>query len=639
MLRGMRMNNKITLCCLKAFLLFTVILFFSGCPIEESEDTIARFSVTADGIQDSITTTELTITLTREVGGITAARITLTDENGDEAVDVIKGGVTGAGNIVYKLLVTVNAPGTIYVNIDRDGVETTVRPVTVHVAVVPGPTITYGVTSHTATGAASTGTNTGTTTSFLRFTFSAPVHTLSPGNIVFHRSGTATASRGELTQRLDLDDTGTIWDLGITGVNPGNGGTNGLQLRIYRSPIENVLKTSIRLNRNTNAPITYTVAANGVENTETSTKLILTFSEPPPPFQLTAVTITGSASRGTTPMQGTDNPLVREIPITGVTQGTVSVNITRATGNNTTNQESIETATKTDIPVHEYQPPPPPLHSIVANGSADTTTSTELVVTFFGDPPVGLVNSSLVITTGPDDTGAATRGTRSGSGNVHRWAITDVSQGTITVTIPNVSGVDPSPQTVNVYRTIIPYTVFANGMADTTTTTQLTFAFGETPTGLTADDISVMNGSGQVTVGALTGTGFTRTLAISSVTSQGNVMVQINNPLFVSEGKLVPVYLDISAPITWTVTGSGFPNTTALIFTFSRNPGNIAATHINLTTAPAPAIPGSVTRGAITGTGNTRSLAVSNVTSGQIQAAINFTGVVPGPQTVMVYNY
>jgi len=81
--------------------------------------------------------------------------------------------------------------------------------------------------------------------------------------------------------------------------------------------------------------------------------------------------------------------------------------------------------------------------------------------------------------------------------------------------------------------------------------------------------------------------------------------------------------------ITWTATATGSPTTTAISFTFSAAPTGLVASDITITSGT-----GSATRGALTGTGTTRSLAISNVSAGTVSVSINRSGIASGPQTV-----
>ena len=82
--------------------------------------------------------------------------------------------------------------------------------------------------------------------------------------------------------------------------------------------------------------------------------------------------------------------------------------------------------------------------------------------------------------------------------------------------------------------------------------------------------------------------------------------------------------------ITWTATPFGSPTTTAINFTFSAVPSVwLDAWDVTIGTGT-----GFATRGTLTGTGTTRSLAVSSVRAGTVSVYINRAGIALGPQTV-----
>jgi hypothetical protein len=88
-------------------------------------------------------------------------------------------------------------------------------------------------------------------------------------------------------------------------------------------------------------------------------------------------------------------------------------------------------------------------YSVSADGAANTTTSTQLTFNFNTDPGTGLAATDINITAG---TGAATRGTLTGTGLTRYLTVTGVSQGTVTVTI-TYTGVETTPKTnVQVYK-------------------------------------------------------------------------------------------------------------------------------------------------------------------------------------------
>ncbi len=75
--------------------------------------------------------------------------------------------------------------------------------------------------------------------------------------------------------------------------------------------------------------------------------------------------------------------------------------------------------------------------------------------------------------------------------------------------------------------TDITVTATADGKSSTTTSTKITLTFDEDVYGLTAEHITLTEGTGKAAAGALTGSKKSWTLALSSVTTQGNVTLKI----------------------------------------------------------------------------------------------------------------
>jgi hypothetical protein len=123
----------------------------------------------------------------------------------------------------------------------------------------------------------------------------------------------------------------------------------------------------------------------------------------------------------------------------------------------------------------------------------------------------------------------------------------------VTVSISK-TGIESAEKPVSVHKegqvADIAYTATANGAANTTASTAITFTFSEAVTGLTAGNIAVgkAGDTGSVTKGALTGSEKTWTLALSSVTTAGNVTVSITRTGIESGEKLVEVYKEAPPP-------------------------------------------------------------------------------------------
>jgi filamentous hemagglutinin family protein len=174
------------------------------------------------------------------------------------------------------------------------------------------------------------------------------------------------------------------------------------------------------------------------------------------------------------------------------------------------------------------------------------------------------------------------------------------------------------------------------------TTTELTLSFGVDPTTLAASHITVTG----ATKGALNGSGTTRTLVISDITVANgeDVTVSIANPDGFSispASRNVAVYSAVppsGEPVAvafsgLTANGSSGATTTDLTLTFDVDPTTLTADDITVTGA---------TKGALSGTGTTRTLGISGISVAdgeEVTVAIanpNGYTMTPGSRTVAV---
>ena len=108
-------------------------------------------------------------------------------------------------------------------------------------------------------------------------------------------------------------------------------------------------------------------------------------------------------------------------------------------------------------------------------------------------------------------------------------------------------------------RWILTWTAAANSASNTTA---INITFNAPVSGLTADDITVTDGTGTLTPGALTGSEASWSLAVV-VTNPGNITVSINRDGIYSGPRTVAV-----RPISWIALANSATNTTVLNFTF-----------------------------------------------------------------------
>jgi len=162
-------------------------------------------------------------------------------------------------------------------------------------------------------------------------------------------------------------------------------------------------------------------------------------------------------------------------------------------------------------------------------------------------------------------------------------------------------------------------------------TPSIILTFQGTPAGLVASDISIFGSVGSATRGDLTGSENTWTVAISDVRA-GIVGISIDRDGISRLTQWVTlVGAEVTPPqnITWTALPTSGTPTPSITLNFQGTPTGLVASDITITPGN-----GSATRGALTGTGNTRTLAISNVNAGTISISINRTGIASGPATV-----
>jgi|GEM_PF-1838312 len=257
--------------------------------------------------------------------------------------------------------------------------------------------------------------------------------------------------------------------------------------------------------------------------------------------------------------------------------------------------------------------------SVMADGSPTTTTT--YLTLIFSQPVTGLSAANVLLS----GVSGVTAGDLGGTGETRTLAISGFSSGgSLSVSVSSPVGylISGGPLSANIHHfappadTAVTFSgVTADGNA-TTTTTQLTLTFSQAVTGLSAEDISVSGVPG-VTVGALGGTGATRTLAISGFTSGGNLSVSVSSPAgyAISGGPLtVPIFY-AAAPTAVTflsvaADGSATTTTTQLTLVFSQAVTGLSAANISVSGVPG------VTLGTLGGTGPVYTLPISGFSAG-----------------------
>jgi hypothetical protein len=191
----------------------------------------------------------------------------------------------------------------------------------------------------------------------------------------------------------------------------------------------------------------------------------------------------------------------------------------------------------------------------------------------------------------------------------------------------------PTPVTFTAQQT--------GGSSGTANSTGIVLTFGASVTGLTAGDITIIDGTGSATKGTLSGSGTSWTIALTGVPTQGNVNVAVADfGTFdvTTAAQSVAVYKDTRTPIAFSdLTANGTANstdTTELTLTFSANPTTLALGDITVTGGA---------KGTLSGSGTTRTLTISNITVGEgedvtvaIANPVGFT-ITPTSKTVAVH--
>jgi uncharacterized repeat protein (TIGR02543 family) len=459
-----------------------------GIEDEQKDVTVYKppitYTVTANGTAETGTTT-LTFTFSAAITGLSDNNITLTNDTGS----VTKGSLSGGGKN-WTLAVMVNTAGNIKVSITKDGIAAVEKPVTVYKKDQPAPPTGYTVTAN--------GGATADTTA-LTFDFSAAVTGLLVNNITV-ANGTGSVTKGNLT------GDGDIWTLWVTVNTPGN-----IKVSITKDGIEDGQK-DVTVYK---PPITYTVTANGSETAATTT-LTFTFSKVVAGLSANNITLsndTGSVTKVS--LSGSGKNWTLEVAVN--TAGNIKVSITK---------DGIESGQK-DVTVYDIT------YTVTPNGGA-TADTTALTFNFSGTV-TGLNADDITVA---DDTGRVTKGNLTGDGTSWTLEVTVNTAGNIKVSIDK-AGIESGQKDVTVFKPIT-YTVTPNGGA-TADTTALTFNFSGTVASLSADDITVADGTGSVTVGSLTGGGASWTLGVTVVTA-GNIKVSIDKAGIESGQKDVTVF-------------------------------------------------------------------------------------------------
>jgi uncharacterized repeat protein (TIGR02543 family) len=182
----------------------------------------------------------------------------------------------------------------------------------------------------------------------------------------------------------------------------------------------------------------------------------------------------------------------------------------------------------------EVAEPTPVTFTATQQGGADGTADSTGIEIQFSAPVTGLSDGDVTITNG---TGEVTKGELSGEDDTYTIALDAVAkQGDVTVAVADFGDFDvtTSALTVAVYKNATPVktevtftAVQQGGAADTANSTGIEIQFSAPVTGLSPGDVTITNGTGEVTKGALSGEGDIYTIALGAVAKQGEVTVAV----------------------------------------------------------------------------------------------------------------
>jgi len=191
------------------------------------------------------------------------------------------------------------------------------------------------------------------------------------------------------------------------------------------------------------------------------------------------------------------------------------------------------------------------------------------------------------------------------------------------MTLFNVLGTSDLVPAVH-FRRNITFTAIAN---DSANTDRINFVFSSPVAGLREAEISVVDGTGSVVRGALTGSERNWSMAVT-VANAGTVTVSVNRPGIESRTGSVTVH-----PVTWTAAADDAIATTAINFEFGIAVSGLTPNHIMVANHT-----GVVTRGSLTGGYTSWLLEISVATAGEVWVWITKLGIEGGTRPVAVGN-
>ena len=507
---------------------------------------IAFTNATANGTSGSVTSTDITLVFDKDPVGLAWNDITITDGTGSARRGTLLG---GSGNTRTINLSEVYSQGTVTVHIADFGAYNVTPTNSRSVSVYHDGKTEVSFTAEQIGGIENLKDSTA-----IALTFSEPITGLTYSDVwldVGDMMGWNLITEGNLT------GSGTDWVITLDNV-PIQGKWDVMlsstfgAFRCYPRVAQD-----IDVYKDTRVPITFVATEiGGTSGTINSTGIMLTFSEVVTGLTADDITIadglTGSVAKGTLAGSGKD----WVIDLVGVyTEGDVDVSVasfgtfkvTTSSQNINVFKEFVESITYVDFTAEQ------------TGGTIDEVASTGIVITF-SEAVTGLTGSDITVTNG---SGEVTKGTLSGLGTTWTMALTDVAeQGEVIVSIADfdIFSIVTAPQPVAVYKdttvvlTDVEFTAEqTGGTSGTADSTGIVIEFDEPVTGLIADAIIITDDTGVVEKGEIinsTDGGYTWVIELNSVTTEGNVIVNVvdfETYNIITLNQTVAVYKDTTA--------------------------------------------------------------------------------------------
>jgi hypothetical protein len=541
------------------------------------------YSAEADGEPAS---TKLYFAFSEAVSGLTAGDISISP-----AENVTKGALTGSGQS-WSLGITTLKAGDAQVSIHKDGIEERERTVALYLQQKP-----MGYT------AVANGVNGKEDSTAITFTFDEAVGGLWAGQISLTNG---EGSAGGKAVKGEVSGSGKQWTLGVTVEKAGS-----VTVKVNRTGVEAGEKPVTVYRAQEQALIGYGAAADG-NNRRASGAIKFTFGAAVAGLTTKDIAIagdTGSVTTGALSGSGQDWSL----GITVETPGNIRARI---------NRDGIEAGEKT---VAVYKPA---VYNISTDGAAALVSSTKIDFAFNGDV-AGLTTGEISVS--PAD--SVTVGSLTGGGSNWSLGITPLRAGEIRVRIQK-DGIEDRERTTTIHQyKPIGYAAAANGVNGTEDSTAIVFVFDEDVYGLGKEHISLVNGTGKVAAGSLTGGGKNWSLGIT-VESAGSVGVALHKTGIEAGEKTVDVYRAAEqTPASFTATADGGSRRVSSVITFSFGEA-VSLTGADIALANKT---GSVTKGALSGGGKNWSLGIIAESAGDIGVSITKKGIEAGEKIVTLY--